>query len=1351
MQDIEELKNIDSLQNLYKALALQTTNKDKLDNTDKKNLATKHSAELLVFLQSWLFDSLEFDPNTGSALNTGLIDFLEKTKLDLEQAQIHQKDKLFRIFDYVKDAVYKLLNNLNKSVMRENLMLPLNSVKELDSNSLLWLSKKPGINIKQKIANTPYIKASISKLSIDTNENKLLKAFLIRFKELLIEKHHIFTLSAIHFSQNQQADAKKFADEIDDFIVYVNRWLNSEDAKNITAIKTIVPNNRLLQDKFYKKIWNSWLWLNRIDADIKQENQHKITNSLKFIYWQLLAQLNVNGALEIIQAPIFLNYEDFSIQALNIVNQNTAKHTDNNFLLIQSYLSKKNLKSNQQEKTKQFNKIEKIDFLLFDDRIEIKSYTKDLDKEFTIKKASSNKSLNLFKSNEILKSYTLTSEQLKSLVEELFYLISDLKLKDIQQTANKNNNSRQTKDKNKLFLDLYSIRPELNLNRKFQRLPFKFMNQIWYLNKYENKNITQSEFFLDAGTSKCLLLESKNTQKINIKTLSILNLFKNIENDEVNISTKNHLASFFSEKLKSYSKTENLDYTLPDWLSDFETEIIRKNLNLYFSNSKPIPKSIACIFAWQNSQKFDNLFKNSNKSKNIIILAVDINASGIYITPIEGEYNQQLHKFLPKTQGIIWTRHPNYEIENTKPIFKKYKKVLELLTLNDLNLEADKLSFIIDDKHLSLNEIMQQENFKNFFTEIEKSEIDKALKSTDLNSKNTNNIYILPLSNKLRLKNYRQNSNSNWIKSNLQSVKGLQVLDTWQTTIDEAGKEAQNILLWQDSLPDLAIEVSKNNKLEKHYLVKNNKIQPLFKKEILIEIEESFTLPAQKEFYEFNLIQGKNSKKSEYVAYLKSDDMPFAQDVDCNLNMTYTYAADTTYNLKFIPKQTKNQKGLKEIKVEWRLAQPKQLKDLPIPIFPKVHSWQELKTYTKNNGEETDLIEWVERTIDNEIKSVDNLLFNNSNSPEKSKHAFNNIVFRQDINSNKYFFLKMNKQDIFFHQNEFESSQEFNNFVQKIQAGEKVTIYFTIENSNKKDNDKNAKNIGFSPIFTKYINKLTDNIKQIKSLRFPLLTIWNGHSLTDIDAPDSLRKKINLASKLQLKIFQEQHLMQEYLKFEKDLKQEAEFFLSTLHKDTPQEFVKFLQENFNQIYFREIAYAIGDAKLDWQAQLFNDSLKLITQNKNYFNINKGLNILAISLWRNKELIFKLNHKNFNQINKCLIEQLKKQINNKQINKKDYKNITSYLELLLALIRSRESKETNINQIFRPKNQITEEYLQILNQLENPAYKLESRLDLAVEKPAEFSKTPDLIYALKMYLTGDTGANTIIIKGINEEK
>ena len=52
---------------------------------------------------------------------------------------------------------------------------------------------------------------------------------------------------------------------------------------------------------------------------------------------------------------------------------------------------------------------------------------------------------------------------------------------------------------------------------------------------------------------------------------------------------------------------------------------------------------------------------------------------------------------------------------------------------------------------------------------------------------------------------------------------------------------------------------------------------------------------------------------------------------------------------------------------------------------------------------------------------------------------------------------------------------------------------------------------------------------------------------------------------------------------------------------------------------------------------------------------------------------------------------------------------------------------------------------------NRDIELKSRISLQIEKPGIFPNTPDLLYASRMYLTGDSGANTVTSTVVSNEE
>ena len=98
-----------------------------------------------------------------------------------------------------------------------------------------------------------------------------------------------------------------------------------------------------------------------------------------------------------------------------------------------------------------------------------------------------------------------------------------------------------------------------------------------------------------------------------------------------------------------------------------------------------------------------------------------------------------------------------------------------------------------------------------------------------------------------------------------------------------------------------------------------------------------------------------------------------------------------------------------------------------------------------------------------------------------------------------------------------------------------------------------------------------------------------------------------------------------------------------------------------------------------------------------------------------------------------------------------KSILIRLELLLALIRFRDIK----NDFLHPKEKTTLNYVNLVDNISKKVIsnniKIISIVQLDIDKPESFSKTHDLLYALRVYLTADTNAaNGIKILGVSDD-
>ena len=209
------------------------------------------------------------------------------------------KDRIYRIVSHSKEAVLAIMEHTRDKILREHAMLPIHAAREIDSNCVQWLSRQPGRTLREKLSGKPYMKAVRRRSSVDTAENRLLRAFLFRLEQILIERQNVLSTAA--------------EETCEELLVSIQRWLRTEDAAEIGAWGNLPPNNTLLQDKRYRKVWDGWLWLQAIDEQITGDSKRVHRDILSVIYWNTLSLLNHSGRFRTVQQPVGLDYDNFSI------------------------------------------------------------------------------------------------------------------------------------------------------------------------------------------------------------------------------------------------------------------------------------------------------------------------------------------------------------------------------------------------------------------------------------------------------------------------------------------------------------------------------------------------------------------------------------------------------------------------------------------------------------------------------------------------------------------------------------------------------------------------------------------------------------------------------------------------------------------------------------------------------------------------------------------------------------------------------------------------------------------------------------------------------------------------------
>jgi len=1294
-------------------------------NRDQDVLHNK--AKILLKLRDWYLSLCDFDPISQHVFPSSLSQVAHNVsgrgpcKGDNELG-----DRFTQIIDWAFDAITSILSLPNEKIIREHDMVALNRVKEIDNKTIEWLSRQTGRNFREKLVGKNSIKAISKRLSLDTLENRVLKALLFKIEALLFTK-----LETLGLTEKQE-----------DLLQKIQSWFNSEGVLEIKQLTHVAPTNILLQDKHYKKIWRSWLDMQYLDENIREDDANQASYYLTAVLWKTLATLQNNPCISMLEQPCYFEYDSFKLNlnesiecmyypqkintpvaSISHINEDKgfafAMHKGKKlFCHISSFPSKASFKT-----------AKKNDYITFDvvetpKGLEAKNIKTVCAKPLLIKITFDPKS------NKITLS-TVKSVTYIQVVEERIYhidkndsciksynfdfsLISEISNCLIKQMLELPKVNKQSNDlligqissvnKPHATIELQSLSPRIMIgNNKCIDLNLQLITQFWQSDDDDNIQI-------DCSLSRALLI------KDNIQTLS----FNSIFNDNLNIdpTLKNNALSFFAEKIKkkltvNENSVESLNYLVPDHLSDFATEPLRHCINANFKNASPLPKSIAAVFCLQQILKLQTKTIRAGD----IYLLIDNSYEGVQVTPVIANYNTELKNH--PCSGITWERHPSTKINGKSESHlitlasseSVAKDLSELFNFDDLFNKKKNLSLICenDNNEKVWNKI--PDNFKDRLREETKGnpvkfdELQNIIKGLkEVIGAFKGQVHCLPLSKSLIKPNeVEKNESWNWIKHPIDLVKGGQVLSDWQ-------QQLPSIYLWQDHLPKLSTRTLVNDIEKDIYLVNKAVIQPQRGKKVAIPIDEVFTLPANYKIVKLPLNIGNSKGRPKFEVQVQHGSFPLQESIDCTLELTYTYGDETPYQLIFKPVDGK-ETNFKSIAGKWMKYERKVL----FPEYPPVGSWDK-----ENQGLRKDHF----FSLLNNVSDI--LVYGRSSSVIKKAPQGKSFGFTGDN-----LFIYLNGSD------------------SKISVNDTVYFYKVT------DGDK-FKGVDVS------LDPKASPKSFLSKLRPILYSLFKeGRSIYDETAPLDIREKVSSAIGPAITVFQMEGITDAFQK-------EVLMFLCCLHQDCPPIISNKLLEISvsNQIskHRLHLAYSLGSLKKEWQLNLLKNLLSSL-QEANEDEKNKAiLEIISIAIWRNIKFIDALSSENITLIiaSACRI------LNNAKLSQPTEYNRASFewvavircLELLLALIRTRSSSDSSIKVLLSYEHNLTIKIIKTIDKFKKrygellgkllltPKNYIETRVSLSINKP-EHIRTPDLLFALNLYLTGETGADLIKITGVSD--
>lgn len=1225
--------------------------------------AGDQSALLSLHLQDFFLQAAKSDPASGSGIAMGLDQFLENA--GVARKTPGSLDRLSHIARHCAAAARAILNEAHEEIARRHEILPIASVREVDTATMVWLNQFPGRNARQKLAGKKGMLAVCRRWTRDTSENRLFKALLLKLLKFFEMKEKALGKREEVWSALDQK---------------IRLWLREKGAE-IGRWENLPPNNRLLSDRQYGKIWKSWINLQELDHLARQDVENIDGRLLENFFWNWAIGLKSLPNVRLAQTAVAFSLKEHKTRTI-------WPFLNNDLALFGAFV--------------EYGALQDFKMGLQDGKLFFISPI------FNFTAVSAGRALSI-----IIKQ--------KGKVEKRTYSGLDAAEKATNELIaclgkKKEPRGETVPQRGRVcHIDIGDIEPRFILDSgETQKVPWRQLGQFIDCGKYGRP-------FIDCGLANGIMLSE------NAPYYTSEDIFGDSRRNEADCA---EATRHFYQAIKSFIRCETLHFIVPDSADDFSLNEARHLIRLFYPDARTLPRSIGAIFDLLRQQS--EFFQNHQE---VLVFVGSMLGNHIIYTPLLGTRNRHLEERLPEGGGMEWRRMPSFitDPDFIRMLVPHAMKNQPLPPPNSLILSqanigsfADCLFLWKDKKDLQFSYAPKNANKKRL---------------DDLRAFRHRVSYLESLAKKLGLGDLPLFYAAADLP--LTSLDGGECIGQFDSLsgarhLEALSARVPDLSLWRDYIPDLFMQAPVAGVIREIQLVRKDAVAPKFGESVIVNRNIDFKLPAGAPFYRFSLVKEIGGAKLAYDIRLQSDAFPLRQDLPCKMEVSYSYGAENPFHIVVKPASPDNA-PFKQIEAQWiRRGKDARLSPAPPPL--PVHGWDELRAF--NKGDETrDLVAEMEKTLalacaGTRFLRTGSTSYIDDKGVERIRVHLpdtRGIAWRLDRKEKKFAIINVgNYGEVYI--------GEYNWKDNAGKIDEVESFSFDIVKSEFKAGTWKAINI----LPGKSIHNF---FLPGESQYFPPMQIWaQGRYMGDAAAPDNLRRLVRQ--------FMEDL---QYL-YEKGLltnRQQAQFFsyAALLHRDAPpfvREWALDIGEGryLNSMYINAIAGFLGDLSLAEQQNLHEARIKKCVREP---EIIDNFIILARAYLRAPDIIGKLS-----------LDQAKALLGavNNAFDKLDEHNsafpsqATRLCELSFALLRLRavgdESIKSLLNSNSRQLMTLTRNIEKLMEIQNRAKFPMESKIGLNAKKPPSRAAIPDVLYAIYLYLTGDDGANDIVITSISND-
>lgn len=226
------------------------------------------------------------DPQSGDILPQPLGDVMEGIGRVLETAgRPLPADPIQLAAESLAEPLRHILHRSRSKILRNHVLQPLHQLREMDAACINWLGRLPGRNVREKLAGRTSALGVIRAFSLDTHENRV-----VRRVARMLGEWVGWRLEAIAGGVYDEAP------QIRETLALCHELcvedLGRSPLAEVPLSLNPEPNNVLLRDRDYYRVWRAWLRLKRLPEDMEALWEECEARFRTAFFWALVARVS---------------------------------------------------------------------------------------------------------------------------------------------------------------------------------------------------------------------------------------------------------------------------------------------------------------------------------------------------------------------------------------------------------------------------------------------------------------------------------------------------------------------------------------------------------------------------------------------------------------------------------------------------------------------------------------------------------------------------------------------------------------------------------------------------------------------------------------------------------------------------------------------------------------------------------------------------------------------------------------------------------------------------------------------------------------------------------------------------